>query len=60
VRFFLPLSRFQHAGWSKGAGGEFDWTRVTSVRIGWGGYFGAEGEKIEFSLGPPEMGKAGG
>jgi len=60
VRFFLPLSRFQHAGWSKGAGGEFDWRRVTAIRIGWGGYFGAEGEKIEFSLAPPEMGKAGG
>jgi hypothetical protein len=60
VRFFIPISRFKLAGWSKGAGGEFDWTRVTSVRIGWGGYFGAEGEKIEFSLGPPEVGKAGG
>lgn len=60
VRFFIPISRFKLAGWSKGAGGEFDWRRVTAIRIGWGGYFGAEGEKIEFSLGPPEVGKAGG
>jgi hypothetical protein len=57
ARFFVPLSRFQHAGWSKDAGGPFDWARVKGVSIGWGGYFGAEGEKIEFSLAPPQTGK---
>ena len=60
VRFFVPLSRFKLAGWSKDADGQFAWKRVTSVRIGWGGYFGAEGERIDFSLAPPYMGKAGG
>jgi len=60
VRFFVPLSRFKLAGWSKDADGQFAWNRVTSVRIGWGGYFGAEGERIDFSLAPPYMGKAGG
>lgn len=55
-RTFIPLSRFRLAGWSKDADGVLDATRVSAIRIGWGGYFGAEGEKVEFSLSLPQAG----
>ena len=55
-RTFLPWARFQLAGWSKDGDGELDLQRVDEVRIGWGGYFGSEGETIDFSVALPETG----
>jgi len=55
-RTFLTLSRFQLAGWSKDADGVLDLKRVGDIRIGWGGYFGAEGEKVQFSVALPQIG----
>jgi hypothetical protein len=55
-RNFLAWSRFQLAGWSKDADGVLDLKRVSDIRIGWGGYFGAEGEKVQFSVALPEVG----
>jgi hypothetical protein len=49
----LPLSRFQLAGWSNDPNGRFDPSSVTEIRVGWGGYFGSEGEKVEFTLCAP-------
>lgn len=57
---FVPFDRFQLAGWSQDADGELDWTRVSALRIGWGGYFGREGEQIRFRLGPPRLGVVAG
>ncbi len=54
-RVFIPLSRFKLAGWSKDANQKFDANEVTEVRIGWGGYFGTEGERVEFSFAPPQV-----
>jgi hypothetical protein len=54
-RTFVPLSRFQLAGWSKDADGELDLKRVDEVRVGWGGYLGSEGERVEFGFALPEM-----
>ena len=57
-RTFIPLSRFELAGWSKAKDhdGVLDLKRVSEIRIGWGGYFGAEGEKVQFSVAQPQVG----
>ena len=53
---FVPLSRFQLAGWSKDADGILDLKHVADIRVGWGGYFGAENEKVQFSVALPQVG----
>jgi hypothetical protein len=55
-RTFVALSRFQLAGWSKDADGVLDAQRVGDIRIGWGGYFGAQHEKVQFSVALPQVG----
>ncbi|MBE0536659.1 MAG: hypothetical protein IH624_13415 [Phycisphaerae bacterium] len=55
-RNFLALSRFQLAGWSKDGDGVLDPKRISDIRIGWGGYFGAEHEKVQFSVALPQTG----
>ena len=57
VHSFVPLSSFSLAGWSKDPDGGLDLTRITSVSIGWGGYYGREGEVVEFTLGLPGVGR---
>ncbi|MBL9136076.1 MAG: hypothetical protein JNK85_09420 [Verrucomicrobiales bacterium] len=59
-RLFLPLARFQLAGWSKDGDGHLDPRRIQDVRIGWGGYLGAEGEKVVFSVRLPQLGRSAG
>ena len=55
-RVFVSLNQFQLAGWSKDADGRLDLTRVGEIRVGWGGYFGREGEQVQFTLSPPQIG----
>lgn len=55
-RIYVPLNRLQLAGWSPDVDGELDLRRVSEVRIGWGGYLGAEGERIGFSVSLPQAG----
>ena len=55
-RSFIPLSRFQLAGWSRDSDGVLDLRRVSEIRIGWGGYFGTEGEQVQFSVALPQAG----
>ncbi|HNQ90357.1 MAG TPA: glycosyl hydrolase [Verrucomicrobiota bacterium] len=52
-RLYLPWSRFQLAGWSHDADGVLDLRKIREIRIGWGGYLGAEGESVVFSTGAP-------
>lgn len=52
---YLPLSRFQHAGWSKDADGVLDLKKIKEIRVGWGGYLGHEGETVEFSVTMPGL-----
>lgn len=52
-RIFVPLSAFQLGGWSKDDDGMLDVEAVRAIRIGWGGYYGREGERIEFRTGSP-------
>jgi hypothetical protein len=55
-RVFVPINRLQLAGWSQDNDGELDLRRVSEVRIGWGGYTGTEGERVEFSVALPHTG----
>jgi len=59
-RVFVPLSGLQLAGWSKDDDGELDLKRVSEIRIGWGGYLGTEGERLEFSAALPQIGSTSG
>jgi hypothetical protein len=52
---FVPLSRFQLAGWSTDPKGHLDLSNITEIRVGWGGYYGAESEKVEFTLSAPRV-----
>jgi hypothetical protein len=51
---WIPLSRFQLAGWSTVAKGPLDRSSITEIRVGWGGYFGAEDEQSTFTLSLPQ------
>jgi hypothetical protein len=53
---FVALNRFKLAGWSQDADGVLDLRKVADIRIGWGGYLGAEGEKVQFSVASPQVG----
>lgn len=50
VRSFVPLSQFERAGWSQARQPAFDWSAVTAIRVGWGGYLGEQEETIAFTL----------
>lgn len=52
---FVPLNRFGLAGWSQDADGRLDTGRIEEIRIGWGGYYGAEGERVEFTTSVPRF-----
>ncbi|HOX56969.1 MAG TPA: glycosyl hydrolase [Candidatus Paceibacterota bacterium] len=52
----VALDRFKLAGWSHDANGVLDLKKVGNIRIGWGGYLGAEGEKVRFSVAEPQAG----
>jgi len=52
---FVPLSSFQRAGWVEAPDGELDLKAITGISIGWGGYFGQEGETIELTLLPTQV-----
>lgn len=54
-RTFVPLNRFRLAGWSTDANGRLDQDRIREIRVGWGGYYGVEGEPVAFSLRAPRF-----
>ena len=54
---FVLLSQFQLAGWSKDHDARLDLSAVAAIRIGWGGYFGTAGEKVEFATAAPQIGQ---
>jgi hypothetical protein len=51
---YVPLKRFQLAGWSKDNDGRLDAGRVREIRVGWGGYLGKAGERIQFDAALPQ------
>jgi hypothetical protein len=44
------IAALRLAGWSKDPDGRLDLDRVRSIRIGWGGHIGREGEEVVFDL----------
>lgn len=54
----VSLNRFQLAGWSSDKNAHLDPSSVAEIRIGWGGYLGAQGEQIEFTLAQPRIARA--
>jgi len=56
-RSYVPLTRFQFASWSRDEDGVLDLGRVQSIRIGWGGYLGREGEEVRLEVAPPRLGR---
>lgn len=54
IRSQLLFNQFNLAGWSKDANGRLDLSTVTAIRVGWGGYFGQEGETVEFTANVPQ------
>ena len=56
LRVYVPLDRFALAGWSKDPNQQLDLDSISEIRIGWGGYLGAEGEKVQFSVALPQLG----
>jgi hypothetical protein len=52
-RSFIAKSSFAQFGASRGPSGSLDWSRITSIRVGWGGYFGTAGERLSFQVAAP-------
>ena len=51
ARAYALFGQFSAFGNTKKA---LDLTQVTAIRIGWGGYFGSEGEVIDLTVHPPQ------
>ncbi len=56
-RSFVLLGQFQPAGWNKDHGNRLNLSAVAAIRIGWGGYYGKAGEKVEFTTAMPQIGR---
>lgn len=56
-KLIIPIERFQLAPWSSDTDGQLNIKQIDRIVIGWGGYFGNEGEKLEFTAGTPDTGK---
>ncbi len=50
-RAYAMFSQFKPFGQTRG---ELDLSQVASISVGWGGYFGTEGERITFTVRPPQ------
>ncbi|GIX08179.1 MAG: hypothetical protein KatS3mg115_2582 [Candidatus Poribacteria bacterium] len=53
VRTIVSLDRFQLGGWSSDPNGRLDRDRIAALSIGWGGYYGQDGETVRFRVLPP-------
>jgi hypothetical protein len=55
---WIPLSRFQLAGWSKDTDARLNLSEIVEIRVGWGGYLGEVGDQVCFSFETPRVGRA--
>jgi hypothetical protein len=58
-RCHVLLSQFERAGWDQTTSPAFDWSAVTAIRVGWGGYIGAQDETVAFTCTLPRVGRVG-
>ena len=56
-QLMIPIERFQLAVWANDKDAGLDLSRIDRIGVGWGGYFGNEGENLEFTVGTPKIGK---
>lgn len=49
------LNRLQRAGWCAITDRPLDAAKISTIRVGWGGYLGTENENVTFSLSPPRI-----
>ena len=49
------LDSFTLGPWSEDGNGRLDPAKVTSISVGWGGYFGRDAERVEFAFREPEL-----
>ncbi len=54
-RALVPFSKLTPASWEEQAKGPLDLTQVAGVVVGWGGYFGKEGERLEYTTALPAL-----
>ena len=61
-RAYAPFCQFHPFGGKKTAGEQkpLDPAKITSIRVGWGGYFGTEGEKVVLTVRLPQRLTCGG
>jgi len=55
LRTHVFWNQFELAGWSQDNNVRLDLDRITEIRVGWGGYYGEEDEKVEFTVGAPHL-----
>jgi len=55
LRSFVSVNQFERAEWSQTSQTTFDWSAVTAIRVGWGGYLGTQGETVVFTLSPLQV-----
>jgi hypothetical protein len=56
----IQLNRLQPTPWLGTSAKQVDLSDVSNLVVGWGGYHGTEGEKVDFSVSLPRMGMASG
>lgn len=54
----IPINRLQPAPWATGKG-ELNLKSINTIVVGWGGYLGTEGEKLDYTLAIPQTGVMG-
>lgn len=50
---FVPLDSFTPVSWGKQE--PLDWAQIATISIGWGGYYGEEGEELYFTTTAPQI-----
>ena len=53
VEVVVPWDHLRYANWSHDDDGLLDRAKVAELRVGWGGYYGAENEQITFATAAP-------
>jgi hypothetical protein len=54
---WVPWDRLKPVPWNKAGDGVLDRAKLVELRLGWGGYHGRVGERLEFSVAAPRLGR---
>jgi hypothetical protein len=56
---WVPWDRLAPVAWNKAGDGVLDRAQLVELRVGWGGYHGRAGERLEFTVAAPRLGRLG-